>query len=62
MKIEKVLCPACGSQILSTIPLGQCIVCVSTVSGRPDDFGATFKSSSRCTSCQKSFACYTRNA
>jgi DNA-directed RNA polymerase subunit RPC12/RpoP len=61
MKLEKVLCPVCGSHILAGIPLGQSIVCVSITSGKPDDFGAAYKSSSRCTSCSKMFACYTKN-
>lgn len=62
MNLENVLCPSCGSQILATIPLSQSIVCVSISSGDPADFGATYKSASRCTSCNKSFACYTKNA
>ncbi|WP_407354712.1 hypothetical protein [Methanolobus sp. WCC5] len=61
MKIENVLCPGCGTHVLATIPLGQSIVCVSVSSGKPADFGATYKSSSKCTSCKKSFACYTKN-
>jgi uncharacterized protein with PIN domain len=61
MKIENVLCPGCGTQILATIPSGQRIVCVSMDSQIPADFGATYKSTSRCTSCKKSFACYTTN-
>ncbi|WP_340819153.1 hypothetical protein [Methanolobus sp. WCC4] len=61
MKIENVLCPMCGTPVLATLPLGQSIVCVSVTSGKPADFGATYKSSSRCTSCKKGFACYTKN-
>ncbi|WP_094226853.1 hypothetical protein [Methanolobus psychrotolerans] len=62
MNLETVVCPGCGSQILATIPSGQCIVCVSISSGNPVNFGAKYKSASRCTSCKKSFACYTKNA
>ncbi|WP_292471472.1 hypothetical protein [Methanolobus sp.] len=61
MKIENVLCPGCGTPILATLPHGQCVVCVSVTSGKPADFGALYKSASRCTSCNKSFACYTKN-
>ncbi|AFV24464.1 hypothetical protein Mpsy_2260 [Methanolobus psychrophilus R15] len=61
MKIENVLCPVCGTQILATIPSGQRIICVSIDSQIPADFGAAYKSASRCTSCKKSFVCYTTN-
>ncbi|GEM_PF-3042836 len=61
MNLESVVCPGCGTQVLATIPLGQSIVCVSISSGKPVDFGALYKSASRCTSCKKSFACYTTN-
>lgn len=62
MKTENVLCPGCGTAVLATIPLGQSIVCVSVTSGKPADFGATYKSTSRCTSCNKAFLCYTKNS
>ena len=61
MTIENVICPDCGNEVFATVPLGQGIICVSLKSGSPSSFGATYKSMSRCTSCKKSFACYTND-
>jgi len=61
MSSESVICPDCGTQTFATVPLGQKIICVSLKLGSPTNFGATYKSASRCTSCKKSFTCYTNN-